>query len=343
MGFLATLAATLCAALSVTSGSLRPASTGTASPHALLATPTTARMLLQSPELADVAAEQLQSASGHLLADDISMVRAIAAAGFGNISAKLKSMNPEVASQLDSFQLTSEQHLAVVDLLKQMSNSHLMKVGEELARSLQQFLSSAPNFSKVESVKLHLSNTLTPRLPELRRLRDEVIPTPLRRLRRVSGVGEAVVDSMGLTIDAEHMRLVSSFDNSDWNVEFGMTRPERNEGKRHLDQADGPTAFLLDDFSLQNLKHLGVAGGVVQQAHVILDQLKNLMAGYGIDVQVPSWVSSLDGQPKPFVFDLLSCTLDSGGSLDQMITCPMRFASAGIDILSSLSDDSEEK
>merc|ERR1712039_914853 len=137
----------------------------------------------------------------------------------------------------------------------------------------------------------------------------------------------------GVALDTQRMRVMKTFDN-DWDFEFEMSRPRVSSNTVTV-------ARQLKVVDEDEKKTYGVAGGVVEQARVVLDQLQVVLANFGIDVEVPQWITSLDGAPKSFSNELLNCILDSIGDATKAIMCPMKFASAGIDVISGITGPSD--
>jgi len=258
---------------------------------------------------------------------DRKMVRAVAGAGFGNISLMLKRRAPGTAQKLDSFQLTEEQRDAVLRVVHHMGDPRVQSVGAELGAALHSFFQS-PSADR-EGMELHIQRALQPRLGDLRRLRDEVIAAPLR-----GPGGGAASDRGSVTLDTKRMKIVRTYDDS-WKLEFDTSRPRpqrSQDGSLYKKRRRLVVAGASDDAP----KPFGVAGGVVEQASVILDQLKAVLGTFDIDIKVPHWLISLDGRSESFLTELLSCVVDGTGSTAQRIMCPMKFASAGLDVLSGI-------
>mmetsp|Transcript_55759 Transcript_55759/g.143686 ORF Transcript_55759/g.143686 Transcript_55759/m.143686 type:complete len:379 (+) Transcript_55759:62-1198(+) len=286
-----------------------------------LPTDVTARMLLESRELAEVATEQLMAAgSGALRPEDRPMVHAVASNGFGNISALLQRGAPEAARRLDTFYLTKEQKEAVLGVVRGMGDRRVQGVGRELTSSLKHFLSTSATDRR--SMKNYIVGNLQPQLGQMRQLRDEVIGAPLRNLREASRAGRR----FGIALNPEELRVVSTY-RDDWKWEFDMSPPVLAESRR-LSQGDAP----------EHTKRMGVAGGIVEQAKVVIDQLKAMTGDAGMDMEVPAWVTTLDGNVKPFLSELFECVVDHMGNAEKVIACPMKFASAGIDLLAGVED-----
>jgi len=289
-----------------------------------------ARKLLESPELVDVAVDQLFAAAGGALGPgDTAMVRDVVAAGFGNISLALTHRSPKAAQQLDSFQLTEEQRRAVLQVVGRMGDPRVRAVGAELADSLRAFVSSSP--WDRESMKREIQQSMQPHLPEICQLRDEVIPAVLQQQPSHAGGVAATWRGGRVALDPERMRVVHTFDGH-WKFEFEMSRPrplndrEFETGPRRL-AADGAGA---------SAKSFGVAGGVAEQARAVLVQLRTILKKFGIDMEVPQWITSLDGKMEPFLSEILNCAMNAQGDEAKLISCPMKFGSAGMDVFAAL-------
>lgn len=292
-----------------------------------------ARMLFESPELAATGAEQLMTAGqshGGLTDQDRALVHAVTKHGFGNISLKLQHDNPELAQKLDSVRLSPQQRDAVLGVVRHMSDNRVQSIGVELATILREFMNTT---SDRDGVKVRILESLRPKLTELRRLRDEVVPEALRGQNTNS-------NGLRLSLNPDRMRVVKTFTGG-WKFEYSMSTPARlgSEGvasvverRRRLRGAGARELQEQED----ERKRFAIAGGVVEQARVVLDLFKEILGKGGDQVEVPSWVTSLDGHKAPFFSDLVGCVMSGFGDLPHMISCPMKFASAGIDVFASI-------
>jgi len=295
----------------------RPPTSG----HSVL-TPTgvTARKLLESQQLTAIASEQIMSTGNAALNDDDrQMVNSVTSAGFGNLSLMLDRRAPEIARRLSAFRMSEEQTSSVLGVVRHMSDARVQNLGRELTHALREFLHTLPTGNRA-NMEMHVRQALQPRLEKIRRLRDEVIPPSLRR-QKANGIQQ-----WGLSLNTDQMRVVKSF-NNEWQLEFDMSRPKRISGHEQRRLTEKTT------------KPFGVAGAVVEQARVVLDQLKAVLDQFGIQAEVPDWVSSFDGSPRPFLWDLLTCVEgleETVADVSLAISCPMRFASAGLDIFANM-------
>jgi len=214
-----------------------------------------------------------------------------------------------------------------------MGDPRVQQVGVELAGAIRDFLVAPGIPATSDNFGVHIQRTLQPRLAELQQLRDEVIPAALRDPSNLH------TGHWGVALDTQRMRVVKTFNHA-WNFEFEMSRPQRTDGLSAVPR------LLRDDSAdsaFASTKNYGVAGGVVEQARVVLDQFHTVLGKFGIETEVPAWVTSLDDKPKPFSMELLHCMKDSLGDTAKSIMCPMKFASAAIDVFSGISSPAAPK
>lgn len=272
-----------------------------------------ARMLLQSRELAEVAARQIiDSSHGLLDSVDEGMVHAAVAGGLRNISLILPQRSPEVSRQLDSFQITRDQKEALLGVVGHMSDRRVQNVGLELAEVVWEFLSVSRDR---EGMKQHIMKRMRPRLAELRKLRDEVYPAVLRR---ASAAGKP----FGVDLDPDQLRVVRNLDR--WHMELDVSRPTAT---RRLLGAVGPEE-----------KRIGVFGGLREETRVVLDQLHSLMQAFRVKIHEPEWISSLLEEDN-VLGELIRCVTGGGDEARRLMMCPMKLASAGMDVMSSMGND----
>merc|ERR1712113_374967 len=74
----------------------------------------------------------------------------------------------------------------------------------------------------------------------------------------------------------------------------------------------------------------------IEQVRVVVDQLNNVALLHGAMLEMPAWSRSIVGG-QPLSLALLACVGPGNATKTLQIACPMRFASAGVDVLNSLS------
>lgn len=164
-----------------------------------------ARELVEGDELTTLAASRVQAADPQFSElEGPDRVREHVAAGFRHAAS--------AAPKLNSVQLTLDQKDAVLHVLRDMSdNPRLHSTGLFVARTLQEGHRTAAD---KQGVARFVLERLQPRLPEMRQLRDEVIPATLRSGQ--NGV---------LTLDSEKLRFVETLGDR-WNFELDASMPK---------------------------------------------------------------------------------------------------------------------
>jgi len=183
------------------------------------APPVSARRLMESPELAEVAADNvLALRGGEPAPGERERLRGEAAAQFRNVSEEIRERDPEAFRRLEALQLTDEQRIAVLDAMRGLRDPRLSQLGREVSAVLAASLVGSSE--RRATAKRQLAEYLRPRVQEVRRLHDEVTPALLREL---DDDDELDLDDLDLRLDG--LRLFSTID--DWKVEFEVTPGER--------------------------------------------------------------------------------------------------------------------
>jgi len=279
-----------------------------------------ARRLLESRELAGIAADQIiEESNGALTDGDHDRVTDFAHARLGNISSMLFHRSPVLARRLDAFELSKPQEDAVLRVVSHMSDHRVQNVGLYLSKVVHEFVTQPVEKDSANmQLQDHIVQRLQPRLAEMRQLRDEVMAPELRR-QTAGG------PSLDVAMNANNLRVVRTFSNK-WKFEMDVSRPEFSKEGRRLERK-------LSELDLQR----GIASGLAEEATVALQQMSTLLGMFGIDVEVPSWISTL-GDEGDFLSQLLHCGMQGLESSDAsaLIRCPMKLASAGVDVLASI-------
>merc|ERR1712032_1418587 len=177
-----------------------------------------ARALLESPELTDVATDQIMEV-GRKHPSKRQRVKAIVAEGFRNVTASMKKNDPVGFEKFAAFQLTQEQRAALLQILPRMTDIRVQNVGRDVAQAI------VYGKSRTE-VKHNLMSTLQPHLAEIRELRDELIPAALRD-------SPDETHNWHISFDPERMRIMKKIP-SEWNMEIDISRPEASAKTNHV-------------------------------------------------------------------------------------------------------------
>jgi len=274
----------------------------------------TARSLLESDELTDVATDQLLEIGHKVLHySQRSAVRALVAQGFKNVTIGMQQEDPEGFQKLCQLQLTREQSNAMLHVLTQMTSPKVVNIGVQVGHALMQ----GKHHGK-EGTRRILMKKLQPRLPEIRHLREDIVPAVLRR-------GEDDSPKSNLVIDPDHLYVMKVFPNK-WKMQVEMShsdKPAPSEQDRRL-----VTSPLL-----KTEQAFGVIGAILEQARIVMDQINAINPDFKNNFRIPAVATGLVGT-MDYASNLLTCMIDGfGGSNPQLLLiCPLRFASAASDI-----------
>mmetsp|Transcript_86517 Transcript_86517/g.242267 ORF Transcript_86517/g.242267 Transcript_86517/m.242267 type:complete len:465 (-) Transcript_86517:148-1542(-) len=316
-----------------------------------------ARALLESQGMIDVATSNIMKTSGKLISPrHEEQVRGMVAGGLKNITNRIRIGNPEAYEQLNSLFLTTEQRHGVLHVVGHMSDPRVQQIGFEVAKTVKEGMHEGP-----EGVKRRLVQRFKDRAPQLKQLRDEIFPAALRRL-------EGTDRHPGF--DPDSMRIIKDFPQS-WKLEQGANRPaprllvddwdswgedsmssSRNSGSSSRSSMhtqsnpsssgdisqSGKRGSMLSDDDMQGMstkltEGLGVVAGLVEQCRVFLDQIDFCGESFGVNLKIPYWAKSLVGGLS-FVTELSDCVSRADDNQVKMMMCPMKYASAFTDFMS---------
>jgi len=283
-------------------------------PAARAAQSMTARALLESEDLADVATDQILNI-GHESLDysHRSAVRALVVEGFRNVTLGMQTEDPEGYKKFSEMQLTEEQGHAVLHALTHMLSPKVVNVGIQVARGIQQGKDQGK-----EGARRMLMEKLQPKMPQIASLRDQVIPLALRQ-------GEDPSKKWNMVIEPNHLYLMKNFP-SKWKMEFEMGRSDDKDVATHERR-------LVSQPLLRTEQAFGIMGAITEQGRMVLDMINFINPSFKNSFKIPRVVTGAVGGVD-LVTNLLPCLLDGfGGSNPQLLlVCPFRFASAASDM-----------
>jgi hypothetical protein len=273
--------------------------------------------LFQNPEVHEAAAANLMEVgrNGFLATRDWSTVKAAVVAGFRRINDELSDKAPKAARQLGLIQLSEQQKDAVLSSMRLISEPRVQRIGFEVGQAIR----NCPSTDK-EQLKRLIEERLKPRLPELLKLRNELMPEPLLELW-------ATDHQWDMTLDPENVQVMQAKQGGKFAPAFVSLGDVYRLGR-------APTESGSKSYSL--------TGGVVEEARALIDLIKACTRLFGQDLQVPERATSLAGT---FNFDAeaLSCELraaDGDARINEMkaLFCPLKFGTQGLDALRAAAD-----
>merc|ERR1719282_701273 len=134
-----------------------------------------ARMLFNSPEMHEVATENLMNIGrGMFGPGDRPLVLATVVEGFRNVSVQLGKYAPMAAGELDMLHLTHSQKDMVIQSMQLLSDTRVQRIGFSVAQAIRESPVKEP-----EGLRRHIQESLESHRLEIRKLRDELIPAEL--------------------------------------------------------------------------------------------------------------------------------------------------------------------
>lgn len=196
--------------------------------------PLTVRGLLESPELADLATDNVMAVGGSSLAKATTRdeVHAAVARKLMNISGSIREQHPEDHKKLDLIQLSAAQKDSVFGVLRHFGDRRMVDLSNVVADAVKE---TSQTSGDEAALKRRLSEKLQPHLGDIQKLGEELFPAR---------------SGHGIALNFDNTPVTNSF--KQWHVRMGMSSPERVSTGRRLtaqDLADGVTIQARSMFS----------------------------------------------------------------------------------------------
>jgi hypothetical protein len=170
------------------------------------------RSLLDGPEITDVATKNIMKLSkDQIPAADEGVLKQAVSKHLSDLTNQIKEQHPEAFRQLESISVTKEQKDAHLKLASNMADHRAQQIGLEAAQTVYNARNQGP-----EGIKKSLSEKFGPYAVQLRALRDELIPEPLR--------GDEAGKQSGVSFNPERMDLFKAIAVSDKGDEVSSRR-----------------------------------------------------------------------------------------------------------------------
>eukprot|EP00929_Paragymnodinium_shiwhaense_P054299 TRINITY_DN271_c0_g2_i1.p1 TRINITY_DN271_c0_g2~~TRINITY_DN271_c0_g2_i1.p1 ORF type:complete len:463 (+),score=106.66 TRINITY_DN271_c0_g2_i1:106-1494(+) len=317
-------AGVLCSSQASFRQSVQPLSTGDS---------ISARALLEHPGFIDAASDNVWHLGKEHLAGKQHKLKPAIRDMMSKLSKIIEEEDPEGTRHLDRVQLSPQQAADVLAVVKRMSDRRVQSVGKEVLE-----IAMKHKDDKLEEVEKEVKSVFTPRLHELKALKESVLP-PSARLH---GDDE---DS----IAAEDARRLSS--SSTTKKHCTGDTSQCNPGSEITSAMGSAMNMKLEDA-------LALIGGLAEQARLALDEANVIGTSFGsANHHVPYYWRSLIGG-LAFGTETLDCfmrqddvhTTDKAGQTVlkssssgqpnsvKMAMCPMKYAGAGMDFISGLNN-----
>eukprot|EP00929_Paragymnodinium_shiwhaense_P048534 TRINITY_DN2452_c0_g1_i2.p1 TRINITY_DN2452_c0_g1~~TRINITY_DN2452_c0_g1_i2.p1 ORF type:complete len:470 (+),score=111.11 TRINITY_DN2452_c0_g1_i2:83-1411(+) len=321
----------------------------------------TARTLLESPAVHDVASENVLNVHARLpgMTKSKEEVKDLVTRTFRDVSQRMKDMTPETWDALEGTTLSAEQHDGIVHMLKYMKDPRVMQLGLDTAAALREAGSDDQ-----EALKASIIEKLKPRAKEIHSLYEEAVPAHMREVMKakpgegLNSILEPAKVKILKTVDGSYYdqfapeKTVATVDRrlqgNMYAVKSSVTTPAVQQSPYAMLRggATFPTKQAAPTHSwvqkgvsgpYQKAEEaLGVIGAALAEADTLvrmINPLCKVMPG-GHDLKVPPMVTSALGLGD-FVFQVADCELDAvaDGNGVEAVGCPAMSASAGMDAM----------
>jgi hypothetical protein len=326
-------AAALLLGLAATASAVKvlSASPSATDPHAVDTQPTmTARSLLESKDFAEIAASNIRKITG----GEIDVSAKDAAEKVRDMIAKTQTDDPETYGALNDRRLKLSQKDAVTNMMKQITDPRVLKIGEEVIRAIHE----GHQVGGREGAKRRLLETFQSRLGEMQALKNKLIPAELRNIAAEGGK---------VTLNPDKLHLVQELEDST-HIEFNVERKlsDNNNGGSDVSNS-GTTGSMLTgklgkDVSNKFEIGLSLVGGLMDQSRIALNMVDQLGENFGKELGIPWFSKSLMGGGA-FLVQSGGCAMrtnDGGGHKGynniKLLMCPLKYASGFFDLLGGI-------
>jgi len=309
----------------------------------------TVRSLLDGPEFTAVATDNVMKLGSEGLSEgDRDDVHRAVTKHLKDMTQKMEASNPAAFRKLSERTVTHEQRTAIMQVVASMNDPRVQEIGSQIHEATEEGRAEGR-----EGVKRNLIAAVTPRLDEMRVLRDEIIPAVLRKDKA----------SEEVTFDPEKMHALKDLDAEEREAASAERRrlPVIGAGVVTTVPTAVPTAaptetpvptpapptpaptpmpaniagikFTPEAYS-KIMNSFGVIGGILEQARVVLDQVDAIGEDVGSDEGIPYWLKSMVGMLS-FADNMFDCSMraQSNGTANpvKVFMCPLKYSSSLMD------------
>jgi len=275
---------------------------------------------------------------------DKEVLTGIVAESFQNISAKLRTSNPNIVGELDLLRLTQAQRAAVLRSLRLASDPRVQGLGLEVARALRDTPTIRADVPGAGSIDKQLGDALRralkPERAKVAALQAELVPEELHE-----AWGHFSEDAwVASTLLPANLRLLATASVDAWVREINLTA-DGAEGEGNGMELPEPYRRLFSQWSHTAVSADGVAGshalptdrsfGLVMVAEEFKLVMKLIFLCAHMpekELTSPAWSAFMGGH-SDIDFGEVSCELGTVMDFMKMFSCPLRFGAQGLDVL----------
>jgi len=288
----------------------------------------TVRQLLESDEMADVVTQNTVKMGG--VRHDF--IRDIIAKGLKDISRELSEKSEANTRKLNSVTVTKQQKKDLLKIVQSMSDPRVQDLGLEVVKAMAESKSQGR-----EAAKKHIVERLQTRLPELRQLRDKVIPHGWQSPKGIdeTEIFKSTFDSWDVEVDLKPRLLGSHNDGwGSWSSSTDHPTPPPTVDPNEISQ-NVPGSMILSpaDKTLDDKKEkgLGIIVALLEQTRTLLNAIDFCGEGFSVDMKIPYFAKAGVGAAD-FGVGTFNCLDRADMNMIKMALCPFRFASAFSDM-----------
>jgi len=299
----------------------------------------TVRSLLDGPEFTDVATDNFMKLGGP---GNRAKVHTVVSKHLKDITHKMAVANPALFMRLNEATISHKQKSAVLSVVSSMADPRVQDIGFDIHQAVEEGSSEGR-----EGVQKHVSDAVAPRLEEMRLLRDEIIPSSLRKVEPTGDAVSFTPDRMHAVKDftqsvftPDRMHAVKDYTVKDSALLDRIRWMQAAQDRMHAEKEHTPARRLLvatsvptpiptlalptpmptpmpphigsakftPDAYAKIENSFGVIGGLLEQLRVVLDQVDAIDEDFGHSVGIPYWLKSLIGLVS-FADEVFDCTL----------------------------------
>jgi len=278
--------------------------------------PITPRQLLESDDFAEVMTDNaFKISQGKATHVERAPLQERIRRELKQISADIWQEKPETNRLLSTVQMQPKEQDGFLTMMRSISDPRVTDLGHTISLYLRD--SMQPSRSHDESSS-HFWSALEPRIAEIRRLREEVIPEVIR------GNEDDSDNSFNIDNDGIHfLRKVKK-----WHVELDVTSPTQVQERR---LASSNPESLTGSAEMDNMvKVLRMK----QSAEIYVEQAQD-WAAKNFNLHIPSLEEATRGVDTSA---LLSCGMEAMMSMDLQtcMECAMQFWSIAVDVMNNV-------
>lgn len=257
--------------------------------------------LLDCPQIVDVATDNLLKVGHKLLGEqDRELARGIVAESLRNFSSQLWIFAPQVATAIESIEISGEEREAVISWMSLLRDERVRSVGLDVAGVIR----GSPTPDR-DYLRQKVEEAMIPRLREMGQLRDQLLPEALPGVAGSAG-------QWRLTLDHDNVRSMESV-SGDFIFDFELPQPR---------------ALSTEE------KYFALFGGAFEEGRALLHFFELYVRAASPGTPMPALQRAMTLGAEPMAWPCqLSEHRNTSIDLMKSLLCPLKLAASGLDAL----------